>query len=67
MIFLQVQFCSPSQFVLFGRRDTLQATAEVVVLAVSHFDKDQHLAVQHDEIDLTVTAAEILLHSFQAL
>jgi hypothetical protein len=63
---LQVQFGGLAKLLLLCHRDALQAAAKIIVLTVSHFDENQHLPVQHDDIDFTMATVKIFIDDFQA-
>ena len=60
-ILLQVKLGSLAQFQLFCRGYAFQAAAEGVIFTKTYFDKNQHFFIEHDDINLTMAAAEVFI------
>ena len=67
MVAGQIESGSSDQPLLFGIRNTGRSTAKGGILSFSHFDKNQHIIVPHNQIDFTKTTAEISFNEHKAL
>ena len=64
---LQIALRRQQQAALLGRRHAVGSAAVPRIGAGADLDKDDGLALAHDEVDFTDLAQEILLHQYQAV
>ena len=57
----------PNQFLLFSEVDRLGCAPEAAAGACSHFDDDQHAAIQTDQVKFTHPASVALFQDPQTL
>jgi hypothetical protein len=63
----QKMACRANDSPLFPHRYRFGATAEIASAAQSHFDENQLIAMQHNQIDFAALAAKILFDADQSL